>query len=169
MSSLAPDAAIATTVQLAAAGDEAIASLNARPLGALSHLPAPLVSLLGREPDSGVRNFIAIALRVLTRKDFGTDAGAWAGWLELERQRGQLEKILPPVDPLEDTGLATPVPTSNGNGNGNDKDKDKEKNPPGKGPKSTPPVPTKKPKFIPTLWPGPPSQAWLGKPKLAEV
>jgi hypothetical protein len=55
----------------------------------------PLVSLLGRERDSGVRNFIAVALRVLTRKDFGTDAVAWTSWMEQERQKGDLEKILP--------------------------------------------------------------------------
>jgi hypothetical protein len=56
----------------------------------------PLVAHLGGETDGGVRNFIAVALRVLTRKNFGTDAGAWSSWLELERQKGELEKILPP-------------------------------------------------------------------------
>lgn len=78
--------------------------------------------------------------------------------LESELDDQTLKQILPPVDPLEDPDLATPAPTSNGNGNGNDKDKDKDKdkNPHGKDPKSTPPVPTKKPKFIPTIEVPPP-------------
>ncbi len=55
---------------------------------------APLVDLLAKETEAGVRTFIAGALETLTGQSFGQDANAWTAYCIEETRRQEMKRIL---------------------------------------------------------------------------
>ncbi len=69
---------------------------------------APLVGLLEREPDRGVRSFIVVALEALTRQKLGADVKAWQDYISRDHAEGevlhQMEMARPGEEPKLESG-----------------------------------------------------------------
>ncbi len=57
---------------------------------------SPLVARLEEESDSGVKKFIAGALKTITRQDLGEDVEAWKGYLEEMQRQKEVEELKVP-------------------------------------------------------------------------
>ena len=69
----------------------------------------PLVELVGRDADGGVKHLAASALEQLTGEKLGKDATAWWQWIPEQKRAADVQRALPASTPAEKTA-PSPAP-----------------------------------------------------------